>query len=452
LRGKKLYVVLALAVVAAVATGYFLYTNSSEGRALETSSAGGARECGQGPAVMVVYQKGQEDLAMIIEEMLKQQLFGHVPQKTKFCSASVDETGLQGLRVYPAILVRAENVSTVLARVLLNETVGDGWKPMRYDYTAAFDTQLAMQFHLPMPVYKYSAKLIVVEGSTPYTSVNRTMMEPGSRVLALMSAIFVANVTSVEYTKEPPAGVSPSSLPVAYAVSKDPLDEGVPGLRKIGDHTYEPVDLDMADVFLNLGAAKAVEKTGQPPAIQGHPAVGNGEIHIAIYEDLVCPYCVKFYNDTFPAIKEMIDEGKVTFHITDLVVHTNANVTSLHKLLLCYYNVTGNAEAYLEAIIRIYHQVGMLYREVEAGNITSMTEFYNKIGQILEEEKARLGIDYNCTAAKLVERATHEAMNAGLRGTPSFAVWVEGSNRVLYITGYRDAEFFKQLVESLQQG
>ncbi|BES81791.1 DsbA family protein [Pyrodictium abyssi] len=447
MRGKKLYLVVALAAVAALVAGYVLYSKTG-GKTLGAGAVTAPAECGSGPAVLVVYKKGQEDLAMLVEELLKRQLVDHLPQGTRFCRATAGDTGLTGLRVYPAILVRAENVSAMLSSALLNETVGGEWRPMRYDYTAAFETQIALQFGLPLPVYQYRARLLVVEGSTPLATIDQAALEPGSRIMALLSAVFVANITGVEYTKEPPAGANPSSLPAAYAVSSDPLDQGVPGVQRLGDNVYASTDIDLAEVFLQLGVAKAVEKTGAPPGIEGHPAIGSGRMHIAIYEDFACPYCAEFYNKTFPAIKEMIDSGQVTFHIVDLIVHLNENVTKLHKLLLCYYNATGDPGAYLDEAIRIYSEVAKLYRDA---NITSTAEFYNRIGAILEEEKARLGVDPDCEAAALVDKATHDAAQAGLRGTPSFAIWVEGSDRVLYITGYRDAEFFKQLVESLQQ-
>ena len=447
MRGKKLYLAVALAAVAALVAGYVFY-NKTGGKTLGAGAVTAPAECGSGPAVLVVYKKGQEDLATIVKELLKTQLAGHLPQGTKFCQAVAEDIGLAGLRVYPAILVRAENVSEMLSRVLLNETVSDEWHPMRYDYAAAFETQIALQFGLPLPVYQYRARLLVVEGSTPFATVDKAALEPGSRIMALLSAVFVANITGVEYTKEPPAGANPSSLPTAYAVSSDPLDQDVPGVHKLGGNVYTPTDIDLADVFLQLGVAKAVEKTGAPPGIEGHPAIGNGRVHIAIYEDFACPYCAEFYNKTFPAIKEMVGSGQVTFHITDLIVHLNENVTRLHKLLLCYYNATGDPEAYLNEVIRIYSEIAKLYRDT---NITSTAELYSRIGAILEEEKAKLGVDPGCEAAGLVDKATHEAAQAGLRGTPSFAVWVEGSDRVLYITGYHDAEFFKQLVKSLQQ-
>ncbi|KSW12114.1 hypothetical protein CF15_04925 [Pyrodictium occultum] len=444
MRGWRLYAAVAVAVAVAAAAALLL---THRGGGTAASSAAGPRACGSGPAVMVVYEKGQEKLASVVQELLSRQLAGLLPNGTRFCNATAEAAGLRGLRVYPAILVRAGNVSGELARALLNETLPGGWRPLRYDYTAAFETQVALRLGLPRPSYAYTAKLLVVEGDMPYATVNRDSLKPGSSIMEILSSLFAAKITGVEYVKKPPAGVDPRELPAFYAVSQQPLDRGVPGVRRISDNVYEVADVNITDLLLESGAVEAVEREGPPPGIEGHPALGHGRVHIAIYEDFACPYCARFYRDIFPEIKKLVDEGKITYHIVDLVVHLNPNVTRLHELLLCYYNRTGNATAYLEEATRIYSKVYKLYQE----GLASASQLYNSMGKLLSEEEQRLNATPDCPAASLVEEASHAAVMAGLQGTPSFAVWVEGSNKTLYILGYRDADFFRKLVDQLEK-
>ena len=132
---------------------------------------GGTEFCpGNGPAVAIVYADGQEKLADALKKYLEVQLAGHI-NGARYCTVEASKLGVE-FRVYPVILVRAQNTSSQLASILLNTTVKGGWRPVRLDYTAAFAAQLAVQRGGKGPVYRDTATLLVVDGSTPFTKVN----------------------------------------------------------------------------------------------------------------------------------------------------------------------------------------------------------------------------------------------------------------------------------------
>ncbi|ABM80039.1 DsbA family protein [Hyperthermus butylicus] len=434
-RHSILLVAGVLAVVVGVVAMFMTYFRGG---------GGSAEFClGDGPAVAVVYVDGQEKLAEELKRYLELQLAGHI-SGARYCTIEASKFGDE-FRVYPVILVKAQNISSQLASILLNTTVKDGWRPVRLDYTAAFAAQIAVQLGVKGPVYRNTATLLVVDGSTPFTKVNvsalKQLIMENERYHVLFSAIFTANITDVKVVEEPPDGVEPVVRPAFYAVSQADLSEGAPALREVAPSIYE-TDVNIAAMIAGSPVLDAFESRELPKGLEAHPSLGSGPVHIAIFEDFACPYCALFYKTVFPGIEKYIENNTVTFHVLDLIIHNNENVVRIHKLLLCYYNATGNSEVYLEEARRIYSELMIYASEPVTGNKT----FYDRLGEIAAELASSLNASADCSAASLVDESTREALRLGLTGTPSFAVWSENSSTVIYFVGYRPLDYFRELI------
>ena len=395
---------------------------------------------------MIVYAKGQEDLAKTIGKLLENQFRQALPNAT-FCYEEAGKLGLSGLRVLPEILVRGNVTDPGLRRLLLNETLLGGFRPIVYDVDAMFATQVSLQFGLPRPRYGYNATLLVVNGTTPVTSiVNASAVKDNKRALAIFSAVYAANITSVKIVSPRELGAAADKLerlPNVLAESSVNLSKDTVNIVSLDG--YYAIKGGASGFLVNIGAAEAWEKRGLPdlPGLKDHPSIGNGPVHIAVLEDFECPFCARFYNNTLPYLEKLAREGRVTIHFYDLLIHQN--IIDLHAKLLCLYNKTGNATLYLEYAKRIYRAL------LEAQKARNFTLYQDALKRIEGEVDKMLGGENCGKAREVVLNETHRFLAMGLRGTPTFILWRDGGDKAIYAVGYRDKTFFEKAIKSLEE-
>jgi len=468
LPSAKLVAAAAVLVAAVAAAAYLLLaggggvqagttpTQTAPGSTQATGivKAASLDECRGDSVVAVVYGDGQEKLAEKIAELLAQQLAGELPPGTVYCVAPAAASGLEEARVLPLILVKATDVGARLEQLLLNTTLAGGFRPVRYDVDAVFAVQVAQQFNLPRPVYGVTADLVIVEPRAEVARLDPASLEKQKPLLELIEAVFAAKIARIEAGDV--QGFTRDTRPGLVARSSADLAEGNPALRRIGDGLYEARDIDFARVFMQRGLVEAIEyeksadELGLAAAAAKHPTIGSGSMHIAVFEDLMCPFCARFYNETFPVLEQLAEEGKLSIHLMDLIVHQQGVVPKLHRLLLCYYLESGDAQGYLEAVKEVYSLLLRDMEKLQRGEIdeAKLTDDYNKL---YEDLMKRLGADPNCSeAAKLIAESTRVAQRLGITGTPGFAAWRDGGENVVVTEGFRTAEFFERLIRDLQ--
>jgi len=460
----------AAAVIAAVVFAAALFALSHRGGgsggagstpSANTTKAGvekapSIQECGSGNVLAVVYADGQEKLAEKIAGLLAQQLRGHLPPDTRYCVAPAGASGLGDARVLPLILVKASNASAKLRSLLLNQTVAGGFHPVRYDVDAVFAVRVALQYHLPQPVYNAKTVLVITEPRSSVARLNPATLEKQKQLLSLIEAVAAAKIERVVALGNVSNKLH-NTRPNLVFMSSSNLSDGDPALQAIGRNLYEARQVDFARVFMQRGLTEAMEIEESADALglsrvaAEHPTIGGGETHLAIFEDFMCPFCARFYRDTLPTLEKLAKQGSLEMHFMDLIVHRQGVVPKLHRLLLCYYLETGNATGYLEAAKKIY---SLLYADLEKLqqrkiNETTLVADYNKLYQELEKQ---LGASPNCTKAdRLLAASQRIAAKLGITGTPGFAAWRSGSNYVVVTEGYRTPAFFNRLLESLEK-
>jgi len=469
----KLAVIAAIVIVAAAAAYLFLahrgapaatatapateagQTTASTNSSASIVNADSLDDCEGDNVVVVVYAEGQEKLAEKIASLLQQQLAGHVPQGTVFCTAPAGSSGLADARVLPLILVKASNTSAKLEQLLLNETIVDGYRPIRYDVDAVFAVQVAARFGLPKPVYNAEAEAVIVEPQAAVARLEPEQLQAQRQLLELVEAVFAAKITRVT-AADTVEGFSRDTRPGLVLRSSVDLTDGDPAVARIGDNLYEAREIDFARVFMQRGLVEAIEyeksadELDLVEAAERHPAIGSGPVHVAVFEDFMCPFCAKFYNETLPWLEQQAARGVLTLHFMDLIVHQQGVVPKLHRLLLCYFIETHDAEGYVDAVKEIYRLllVDLEKLQKEEINETALLKDYDMLYEKLRE---KLGIDENCTEApKLITESTRIAQKLGLTGTPSFAAWREGGNYVIVTEGFRTQQFFEKLLDSLK--
>lgn len=423
---KTRLLLVAVVMVAVVTVALYLFYPLKQ-ESLQNLKA--LEACGEGYAVAIVYGPGQEKLAEWLDTLLRNE---PILANASFCRIPVDSLGVK-LRVLPAVLVRVANTSSEpLNRILDYNTSIQGFHPVKYNIITVF-TQLRAPADLPKPVYNVNASLIVVQGLIPEARINTSRLGD-ERILDMFSAFYAARIVEVreiEYTEAEKLGLSGIVRPTVVAYSSEDLANSTESIVRITGDYYGLEEGLARSLLSSLGLVEVFEVPNGVVNVAGHPSIGHGPVHIAVFEDFACPYCAKFYREVLPEIMGMVEAGRVTLHFMDLIVH--GWVERLHALLYCYYNKTGNASAYLEYARKIY--------------AIFETEGSKGLEGVVKELEP-YSCDYGLQA---VIESSKEALAKGLTGTPSFVLWREGSSVAYYVTGYRDARFFTRIIEDLSK-
>ncbi len=150
----------------------------------------------------------------------------------------------------------------------------------------------------------------------------------------------------------------------------------------------------------------------QDVSVSASPALGDNTAKITLVEfsDLQCPYCVRFYDNTFPEIvKHYVDTGMVRY------VAREFPLTSIHKeasrasqAALC----AGDQGKYWEMRGKVFANRDSLSEE-------ALTEYAVESGLELDAWRACLESD---RYAQKVQTDMKAAARLGINGTPSFVL------------------------------
>ncbi|HFB98643.1 MAG TPA: hypothetical protein ENJ62_05840 [Bryobacterales bacterium] len=149
----------------------------------------------------------------------------------------------------------------------------------------------------------------------------------------------------------------------------------------------------------------------QRMSFKGSPVKGEPSAKVTLVEftDLQCPFCVRYYKNTFPRIvKDFVETGKVRY------VAREFPLASIHKdaqraaqAALC----AGEQGKYWELRDKIFHNRSRLAPE-------HLEEYARAVGVEIEPWKACLESGrYN----EKVARDVRDGSRLGVNGTPSFA-------------------------------
>jgi protein-disulfide isomerase len=203
------------------------------------------------------------------------------------------------------------------------------------------------------------------------------------------------------------------------------------------------VDINIASMIAGTPILEASE-TERLPNVTGHPRLGSGRVHVAIFEDLACPVCAAFYGSVMPALVKLAENNTITLHFMDLIVHRVDNVTKAHEILLCLYRKTGNGTLYCHLVSEAY-RVLRLYSERGGAGYTSW------LGEFAANITRRYDITLSgCpNAIRDVEKSTMEAVHIGVLGTPGFVFWKDGFKYGIVVQGYHGIDFIREIIDWL---
>jgi len=149
----------------------------------------------------------------------------------------------------------------------------------------------------------------------------------------------------------------------------------------------------------------------QKTSFEGSPIKGNPTAKVTMIEftDLQCPFCLRYYTNTFPRImKEFVETGKVRY------VAREFPLSSIHKdahraaqATLC----AGEQGKYWELRDKIFHNRNRLAE-------SDLEEYARSVGVELESWKACLS---SGRYEQKISKDRQDGSRLGISGTPSFA-------------------------------
>jgi len=202
----------------------------------------------------------------------------------------------------------------------------------------------------------------------------------------------------------------------------------------------------------NSTTGNAVAPTAGEPAfvsasVDDDAVIGDANAPVTIIEfsDYQCPFCRKFWSETYPSIKsQYIDTGKVKLVFRDFPL------TSIHPMAQpaaeaaeCVREQGGDS-AYFEMHDKIFAEQNILDSGSAAGPVTGTISYTNND---LKDWAKDLGYDIgSCLDSgkfrSEVSKDTSDAQAAGGRGTPYFVV--NGKP----LSGAQPFAAFQQVIES----
>ena len=212
----------------------------------------------------------------------------------------------------------------------------------------------------------------------------------------------------------------------------------------------EQLRAEVGDLQEKVGDIHRVAvRPSAPPApdsvtLDENRALGSAEATVAIVEfsDYQCPYCERFFSQTFPRLEEnYIDTGKVRFYFRDFPltqIHPKAKSAAIAA------NCAGRQGAYWK-----------MHNELFTNQAELGTELYERLAQ-------DLSLDVPTFEACLAEPAEAQKVDADLaygqeltvQGTPHYFVGKLQNGQlvnVLRVNGAQPYELFSKVLDSLLQ-
>ena len=150
-------------------------------------------------------------------------------------------------------------------------------------------------------------------------------------------------------------------------------------------------------------------------SIDNDPILGDrskAKVAIVEFADYDCPFCKKFYTDTFEQIKKnFVDTGKAIFVFRDLpLVQLHPHAEKKAEAGACIYDIAGSEAFY------------KYFKSVEEGSITDDAGL-TSLASTLGVDSAKFADCFtNSKMAGEIQTDAADAKKIGITGTPGFVV------------------------------
>ena len=187
----------------------------------------------------------------------------------------------------------------------------------------------------------------------------------------------------------------------------------------------------------------------------------NAEVTIIEFSDYQCPFCRKFWTETYPELKsQYVDTGKAKIIFRDLPLDTNCNRNlgnQLHPMACksaeaaeCVREKAGDS-GYWKFHDKIFSEQNILDSGSASGSVTKTVTYTD---DDLKKWAKDLGYDIgSCLDSgkykNEVLKDSADAQSAGGQGTPFFVIMKSGESEGIPLSGAYPYDTFKQIIDSL---
>lgn len=232
-----------------------------------------------------------------------------------------------------------------------------------------------------------------------------------------------------------------SSLMIAYGYSLAGVEEEIAQMRQ----ELNQLKSDVAEIknVLNavLNRPKAPEKTTSRTTIDNDPMLGSPSAPLTLVEfsDYQCPFCGRFFRDTYPIIKEVyIKTGKLRYVYRDFPLPSHKEAQKAHEAANC----AGEQGKYWEMHDRIFGNQAQM-------QVPHLREYAEALGVNMPAFTACLD---SGKYAEEIKKDIEDGTRAGVQGTPTFVLGqtqATGQVEGLIIRGAQPTDYFKKEIDRL---
>lgn len=184
-------------------------------------------------------------------------------------------------------------------------------------------------------------------------------------------------------------------------------------------------------VYLVRPEVTGVGKLLDQPSLDGFPVKGerNAPVQIIEFSDFECPFCKKFFDETYPQIvKDYVNTGKASIAFRHLPLDFHENALPAAMASLCA-NEQGKFWEYHD----------QLFSNQNALDKESLVSYANKLG--LDQNAFTACLNDNKHGAAISADKNYAA-SVGISGTPSFVI------NGMVIGGAQPYELFKAVIDA----
>lgn len=203
-----------------------------------------------------------------------------------------------------------------------------------------------------------------------------------------------------------------------------------------------------------------VQPTEEDPVVRASldndAVLGNENAPVTIIEfsDYQCPFCRKFWTETYPSVKsDYIDTGKVKLVFRDFPlssIHPAAQPSA--EAAECVREKGGD-EAYYKMHDKLFSEQNILDSGSAQGPVTTTVSYTNDDLKAWAKELG-YNIDSCLDSGKYrseVQKDLADATSSGFQGTPGFVVMKSGDKEGLALRGAYPYDAFQQAIEAALQ-
>ena len=183
---------------------------------------------------------------------------------------------------------------------------------------------------------------------------------------------------------------------------------------------------------------------GKEVPLAGLPAMGNAKAEVTLieYSDYQCPFCARYFQQTFPDIrKNYVETGKIRYMFSNFPLDSiHPQAFKAHEAAAC----AGDQSKYWEMHTQLFsNQRALLPAQLE--------KYAANIGMDVAIYKACVASSKH--AAKVRQEFT-TASNLGIEGTPTFVIGRAGTGdakmkAAKVLVGAQTFETFKEAIDAL---